>query len=104
MTQRIRLYFIHMPGCGACQQAKPHLTRWKNEYEKARLADPRMPAIEVVPIDLTTAKWTHPWQPDLTPTYVLEVPGKRRVQHQGVLTKAEIPKFIEKASGLMGGA
>jgi thiol-disulfide isomerase/thioredoxin len=86
------LYFIHMPGCGACERAKPQLKKWQKMN----------PQIRVIPIDITTAKWVHPWQPEVTPTYVAEVPGRQRIQYQGMLTAEEIPKFIAKAERMMG--
>lgn len=88
----MRLYFIYMPGCGACERAKPQLAKWQRAN----------PQIQVVPVDITTAKWVHPWQPEVTPTYVFEVHGRQRVQHQGTLTATEIPKFIAKAKTMMG--
>jgi Glutaredoxin-like domain (DUF836) len=88
----MRLYFIYMPGCGACEQAKPQLRKWQKTD----------PTVQVIPIDITTAKWTHPWQPEVTPTYVAEVPGFQRIQYQGTLTAEEIPKFLDKARRMMG--
>jgi thiol-disulfide isomerase/thioredoxin len=88
------LYYIYMEGCGACDQAKPHLARWEKKNPGV---------LKVHRVNLLEAKWTHPWQPDVTPTYVLEVPGYQRVQHQGVLTEAEIPKFLMKAQQMMRG-
>jgi len=88
----MRLYFLHMPGCGACESAMPHMRRWERKN----------PGVQVVYVDLLKAKWTHPWSPEFTPTYVLEEPGRPRVQHPGKLTEAEIPLFVAKAKQIMG--
>ena len=86
------LYYIYMDGCGACAQAKPHLARWEKK-------NPGL--LKVKRIDLLNSNWVHPWQPDGTPTYVLEVPGYRRVSHMGVLYEEQIPKFLMKAQQMM---
>ena len=88
----MRLYFIFMEGCPACDEAKPHLAKWA---KKAR-------GIELVKIDLLTAKWVNPWQPKATPTYVLEIPGHQRVMHEGALTEPQIHTFVERARKMLG--
>lgn len=88
----MKLYFIYMEGCPACDAAKPHLAKWE---KKAR-------GVEVVRLDLLTAKWVNPWQPQATPTYVLEIPGQQRVMHEGALEEHQIHAFIQKAAALMG--
>lgn len=88
----MRLYFLYAEGCPACEEAKPHLASWE---KKAR-------GIELVRVDLLEAKWTAKWQPEATPTYVLEVPGRRRVQHAGMLSETQVDAFIRKAMAMMG--
>ena len=88
----MRLYFLYMTGCGACHSAMPHIKR----FEK------KNPQIQVVYVDLLKANWTHPWQPEVTPTYVIEVPGRERVQFQGMLEEKDIPRFVAKAEQMMG--
>jgi hypothetical protein len=108
------LYFIFMPGCGACDQAKPELKKWLKQNPGAVMvgtndvrsayqhlaANPN--AVVITPVDITTAQWKHEWQPEVTPTYVIEVPRRQRIQYQGTLMAAEIPKFIAKAKQMMG--
>lgn len=88
----MRLYFLYMEGCGACAEAKPHLARWEKKSK----------GIQIVRVDLLTANWVNPWQPQATPTYVLEVPGRQRVMHEGMLTEKQIDQFIRKAQSMMG--
>lgn len=88
----MRLYFIYMTGCGACEVAKPELEKFKKAH----------PDIEVRPIDLLNAEWIHPWQPEATPTYVAEMPGRVRVQYQGMMKAAQVEQFIERAEEMMG--
>lgn len=88
----MNLYFLFMPGCPACDRAKPQLTR----FEKAN------PSIRVVRVNLLEAKWTHPWSPESTPTYVLEVPGKQRTRWEGMLSAGEIGQFVAKSKQMMG--
>lgn len=95
----MKLYFIHVPGCSHCEAAKPHIRKFARSN----------PQVQVVPIDLTTANWEQvappalrSWQPDVTPTYVLEIPRQRHTQHQGMLTEREIPLFIEKSKSMLG--
>lgn len=88
----MRLYFIFMQGCGACEVAKPELAKFAKAH----------PDIDIQRIDLLNAKWVHPWQPSATPTYVAESPGRVRVQWQGALTAPEVEQFIERAEEMMG--
>lgn len=88
----MRLYFLYATGCPACDQAKRPLSAFEREH----------PEIQIVRVDLLTAQWKHPWSPEATPTYVLEVPGKQRTQWIGTLKKEEIGQFIEKSKQIMG--
>ena len=88
----LRLYFIYMEGCPACMEAKPHLKRWES---KAR-------GVQVVRVDLMSANWVNAWQPEATPTYVVEMPGRPRVMHEGALTEAQIDQLVRKAQTMMG--
>jgi thiol-disulfide isomerase/thioredoxin len=88
----MRLYFIHMRGCGACEMAAPELAKFAKAH----------PEIDIQRIDLLEAKWVHPWQPDATPTYVAESPGRVRVQWQGALKAEQVEQFIERAEEMMG--
>lgn len=89
------LYYIYMDGCGACEQAKPHLARWEKKHPGV---------LPVHRVNLLKDEWKDSWQPELTPTYVLVIPGYPRVQHQGVLYEDQIPKFLLKAQQMMRGA
>lgn len=88
----MRLYFIYMEGCPACDEAKPHLDKWA---KKAK-------GIELVKIDLLTARWVNPWQPKATPTYVLEIPGQQRVMHEGALIEKQVDMFVQRAQQMLG--
>lgn len=88
----MRLYFIHMQGCGACEAAKPELKKFQKRH----------PEIEVQPIDLLEAKWVHPWQPGLTPTYVVEEPGRVRVRWEGMLKADQLEQLLDRAREMMG--
>ena len=88
----MRLYFLYMTGCPACDGAKRPLAAFEREH----------PEIQIVRVDLLTAKWTHPWSPEATPTYVLEAPGKQRTQWVGALKKDEIGQFVNKSKQIMG--
>ena len=91
----MRLYFLYMDGCPACESAKPELEKFRRS-SSAR-------GIEVVPVDLLKAKWTYkPWSPEATPTYVLEAIGYPRVQYIGALTKPKIEEFIRTAKATAG--
>lgn len=88
----MRLYFLFMPGCPACEKAKKPLAA----FEAAN------PQIKVTRVNLLEAKWTHPWSPEATPTYVAEVRGKQRTQWVGALeTKDQIGQFINKSLQIM---
>ena len=88
---KLRLYYLYMDGCESCTKGKPYLAK----FEK------RHPEVEVVRVDLLTANWTHPWKPDATPTYVLEVPGRPRTRYEGWLTDKQIEEFIGRSAELM---
>lgn len=88
----VRLRFIYATGCPACEAAKKPLAA----FEKAH------PEIPVVREDLLTTRWTESWQPEATPTYVLEVPNRGRTQWVGTLKKDEIEKFVAKSLQMMG--
>lgn len=88
----MKLSFLYMPGCPACDRAKPQLTR----FEKAN------PGITVVRVNLLEDKWVEPWSPDATPTYVLEVPGRQRTRWEGMLSANEIGQFVNKSKRIMG--
>lgn len=88
----MRLYFLYATGCPACDAAKKPLAAFEREN----------PNIQIVRVDLLTTKWTHPWSPEATPTYVLEVPGKTRTQWIGALQKNEIGQFVNKSKQIMG--
>ena len=88
----MRLYFIYMEGCPACMEAKPHLKRWE---AKAK-------GVQVVRVDLMNTNWVNPWQPEATPTYIAELPGRQRVMHEGALTETQIDQFMRKAQTMMG--
>jgi hypothetical protein len=91
----VRLYFLHMEGCPACEAAKPELER----FRRSRMAR----GIEIVPLDLLKVKWTYPhWQAEATPTYVLEEIGFPRVQHVGGLTKERLDEFVQVAKNMTG--
>jgi len=90
----VKLYFIYMDGCGACEQAKPELAK----FQRRRAGR----GLEVERINLLQAKWVNPWQPTATPTYVLEVPGRRRVRFEGMLKAEQLEQFVDKAEHLMG--
>lgn len=89
----MRLYFIYMNGCGACEGAKPIVKRWQRKH----------PEVEVKWIDLLTAKWSYPaWQPRATPTYVAETLGRPKVMHEGALSEAQMDGFMADARKKMG--
>jgi hypothetical protein len=91
----MRLYFLYMDGCPACETAKPELEKFRRSHA-AR-------GIEIVPLDLLKTKWTYtPWSPEATPTYVLEEIGHIRVQHVGGLSKERLTEFVQKAKSMMG--
>lgn len=88
----MRLYFLYAEGCPACDEAKPHLAAWES----------RRGPVEVKRVDLLEAKWTNPWSPQATPTYVFEVLGRPRVMHEGALTDRQIDAFVAKAKAMIG--
>jgi len=88
----MRLYFLYAEGCGACEEAKPHLAQW----------EARRGPVELKRVDLLEAKWTNSWQPQATPTYVFEVLGRPRVMHEGALTDKQIDTFVAKAKAMIG--
>jgi thiol-disulfide isomerase/thioredoxin len=88
----MRLYFIYATGCGACEIAKPELDKFEQKHR----------GVDVKRIDLLEAKWVHPWQPEATPTYVVEEPGYARVQHAGALKADQIEQLIQRAHEMMG--
>lgn len=88
----MKLYFLFAEGCPACDEAKPDLAAWEAKSKGVR----------VYRIDLLEAKWIASWQPQATPTYVLEVPGRRRVMHEGALSEKKLDEFVRKALSLMG--
>jgi len=91
----MRLYFLYMDGCPACETAKPELEKFRRS--------PAARGIEIVPIDLLKKKWTYtPWSPEATPTYVLEEIGFPRVQHVGGLSKDRVIEFVAKAKATAG--
>ncbi len=91
----MRLYFLYMEGCPACEEAKPELEKFRRS--------PAARGIEIVPVDLLKAKWNYkPWSPEATPTYVVEKLGFPRVQYVGTLTKPRIEEFIRTAKATAG--
>jgi hypothetical protein len=87
VNPNVRLYFLFMTGCGACAVAKPVVKKWEKAHHD----------VQVVYVDLLTAKWVAPWQPKVTPTYVAEVPGHRRVMAEGALSADKIDKLLTLA-------
>lgn len=60
------LYFLHAPGCEACEMLKPEVAVWWR-VNKHR--------VRVVPIDLTRAEWkAKSWEPNMTPSLVVRWP------------------------------
>jgi thiol-disulfide isomerase/thioredoxin len=88
----MKLYFLFAEGCPACEEAKPELDKWEAKSKDVRIHR----------IDLLEAKWVASWQPQATPTYVLEVPGRRRVMHEGMLSEKRLDEFVRRALSLMG--
>ena len=87
-----RLYYLFLDGCEACTKGKPFLAK----FEK------RHPEIEVIRIDLMKVKWKHPWSPDATPTYVLEIPGHQRTRYEGWITDKQLEDFVVKSKQMVG--
>jgi len=89
----MNLYFLFAPGCPACEAAKKPLAA----FERAN------PDVRVIRVNLLEAKWTHPWQPEATPTYVFEIPYRERTQWVGTLeSKDDIARFINKSKQYLG--
>lgn len=89
----MRLYYLHTRGCPACEEGWPHARRFAVAHQD----------VEVVAVDLLEAKWSHPWSPEATPTYVVEELGFPRVQHVGMLNLAGIERFVVQAIEVMTG-
>jgi thiol-disulfide isomerase/thioredoxin len=88
-----RLMFIHAEGCGACEDAKPHLARWMKKH----------PEVQVVMFDVVKDRWMDPtWQISATPTYVVMFPGHQRVMWEGALKEREIDQFLQSAKNRLG--
>lgn len=63
------LYFLHAPGCEACEMLKPEVAVWWR-VNKHR--------VRIVPIDLTRAEWkAKSWEPNMTPTLIVRWPDGR---------------------------
>lgn len=63
------LYFLHAPGCEACEMLKPEVAVWWR-VNKHR--------VRIVPIDLTRAEWkAKSWEPNMTPSLVVRWPDGR---------------------------
>lgn len=93
MQPPLKLTFVHMTGCPACEKAKPHLRKWHAENAQY---------VQLEEVDLVKDPWPHAWQPEVTPTYILSMRGKQPVQYQGMMTKAELPRFVASAYRVWG--
>ena len=88
-----KMMFIYAEGCGACDEAKPHLARWMKRH----------PEVQVVLFDAMNDRWMDPtWQISATPTYVLQFPGYQRVMWEGALKEKQIDQFILTAKNRLG--
>lgn len=67
MNHAVAMFFLHAPGCHACEEARPG-------WEAFKRANPDIPAGEV---DLTAIEWTPlgdlKWEPTATPSYILRI-------------------------------
>jgi thiol-disulfide isomerase/thioredoxin len=92
-AQGPRIMFIFAEGCGACEEAKPHLARWMKRH----------PEIPVVWFDVMKDAWTDPsWQINATPTYVVQFPGHQRVMWEGALKEKQIDQLLQTAKNRLG--
>jgi thioredoxin-like negative regulator of GroEL len=86
----IKLYFFHMPGCSACEEAAPHLKQFARANKQIR----------VVKVDLSKVVLQEGrWQPEATPTYVLQRPGKEVNIFAGGMTMEELSAWINRKLG-----
>jgi thiol-disulfide isomerase/thioredoxin len=73
----VRLLFMHMPGCPACEAATPALQEFAQQN----------PQISVFKVDLSVAKWKNyaRWEPTKTPTYAVHIPTKLVAIKEGAM-------------------
>lgn len=87
------IMFIYAEGCGACEEAKPHLTRWMHKH----------PEVKVIWFDAVNDMWTdRTWQINATPTYVVQFPGHQRVMWEGSLKEKQIDQLLQTAKNRLG--
>lgn len=86
----VRLFLIHAPGCHVCEGAQVAL----RQFAKAN------PLVKVIEIDVTRFHWPEEarFQPKVTPTWVLHVPGKKVAVREGQMAagKVERPYALQR--------
>ena len=79
-----RLYFIHAPGCPACEETAPGVAAFQRAH----------PEVPVAHVDLTATEWKARWQPRFTPTFVLVGHGPTRILEGGV-NGQELERWVQ---------
>lgn len=86
---QIRIFLVHAPGCHVCEGARTALRQFAR-------ANPEMKAYEV---DITRFHWPEKaqFQPTVTPTYLLHVPGEKVAVYEGQMAagKTERPYALQ---------
>jgi thiol-disulfide isomerase/thioredoxin len=84
----VRLYFFHQTGCGACEEAAPHLDRFKLKNLR----------VMVIKLNVAMIDWSiRNWEPSGTPGYLLLVDDEPVFKHTGVLTEKELDHVLKQA-------
>ena len=78
------IFFIHMPGCGACAKTAPQFAR-----AAAQLA--KVAGVRSAPVDITKVDWkAKRWIPRVTPSIVLIARGRMVGVIEGQATAEQI--------------
>lgn len=80
------LFFLWIPGCEACAEAKPKLEAFARKHRK----------LQVYKVDIAKFGWPDEWalKVEATPTYVLHEPGRRIRTKVGSQTVRDLEKWL----------
>ncbi len=88
------IFYLHMPGCGACEAGMPAIKQFARAAKRGELIQP----FTVIYVDLTKFNWPKSaYEVKATPTYIMRVPRKKRVviREGAIETFPELKEWVE---------
>ena len=95
MANRVNLFYLHMPGCSACEAGMPVIKDFARSAKRGETIRPT----SVVFVDLSKYNWSsRTIEITNTPTYILHVPYKKKIYKRegAVEDRSELRKWYEE--------